>query len=158
MKPEQMAPLLDPEIYKMKPRYLARGTFDQDRVYCLVEKGSRDEVIRIMISTIDFSILSVEGIYESANSKLLTIEANPEHAAQVFVIDEEQRVTLLSDQKDADNNSKVTMLDQIDMSEHDADLHFDLLEQRPWSSVVINSRVMTIRDMNYSLHSTLTWK
>lgn len=53
MKPDQMAPLLDPEIYKMKQRYLARGTFDQDRVYGLVEKGSRDEVIRIMISTAD---------------------------------------------------------------------------------------------------------
>lgn len=44
------------------------------------------------------------------------------------------------------------------MSEHELDFPFDLLEQRPWTSVVINSRVMTIKDTNYSLQSSLTWR
>ena len=44
------------------------------------------------------------------------------------------------------------------MSEHELDLYFDWLEQRHWSSVVINSRVLTLRDMHYSLNSSLTWK
>ena len=75
-----MSPVFDPETHKMKPRFCVRGAFDKDRIYCIAEKGTRDEVVRIMVSN-DHDVLHLEGIYESANSKILTIEPDAEHFA-----------------------------------------------------------------------------
>ena len=44
------------------------------------------------------------------------------------------------------------------MSEHDLEDKVEYLEHRTWRSVIINQRVMTIRDHFYCLNSNMTWK
>lgn len=61
---------------------------------------------------------SVETVFESSNSKLLVLEPDPENGTQLFVVDEELRVTILQDNRDKEG-SKVTVIDEIDMSDHD---------------------------------------
>lgn len=77
---------LDADTYKMKQRYMIHRPFDKDQIYCLAEKGTRDEVLRIRF---DGDIAQVEAIYESSNAKLLALEPDPEDGARLFIIDEE---------------------------------------------------------------------
>ena len=79
-------PVLDPEVYKMMPRYAVRRPFDKDQIYCLAEKGTRYEVLRIRFES---DGTHVEPIYESTNAKLLALEPDPEHINRLFIVDEE---------------------------------------------------------------------
>ena len=49
-------------------------------------------------------------------------------------------------------------MDQIDMSAHDIADKIEYMEHRSWRSIIINSRVMVIRDHFYCLRTDLTWK
>ena len=103
---------------------LVRRNFDHGHVYCLVSKGTRDEIIKIGIDTERPSKpLRTASIFESRNSRLLIMEPDAENSRNLFVIDEEQRVITLLDKavsfsESTVNESKAHTLSVEDMSRH----------------------------------------
>ena len=82
----------------MKQRPLVRRRKDSSHVYCLVQKGTRDEIVKIGINTESPSDpLRIATIYESPNSRLVILEADPESAKHLFLLDEEQRIIKIKD-------------------------------------------------------------
>ena len=82
----------------MKQRFIVRRNFDNSHVYCLVSKGTRDEILKIGIDTGSPSgALRIASIFESRNSRLIVLEPDAETEKRLFVLDEEQRVISLED-------------------------------------------------------------
>ena len=50
------------------------------------------------------------------------------------------------------------VVDTIDLSEHELENAIKFLHDKPWKSIVINQRVLTIDSESFSLHSGLHWK
>ena len=106
-KAGQSSPVLDPESHEMKKRFIVRKPFDTSQVYCLASRGTRDEVLRIKLDADHPEGFKCETVYESSNAKILALEPDPENCSQIFVLDEEHRVTLLRDKNENDLTSKV---------------------------------------------------
>ncbi len=62
----------------MIPRLAVRGIFDDSKIYCIAESGMKERVVRIELESSDR--LNVHDIYESSNSRIITIEPDPESA------------------------------------------------------------------------------
>ena len=55
-----------------------------------MQKGTRDEIVKIEIDVeYPSSPLRITSIYESANSRLIMLEVDPESARNLFMLDEE---------------------------------------------------------------------
>ena len=77
--PDRASRILDPEVRRMKSRFTVRGIEDTGHIYCLCQKGMRDEVVGIEINSEDATDkLKVESIFESPNSKLINLAVDPE--------------------------------------------------------------------------------
>ena len=97
-KSEGISEILETDGRVMKQRPLVRRSKDNGHVYCLVQKGTRDEIVKIGINTESPSEpIRIAAIYESSNSRLVILEADPESAKNLFVLDEEQRVIKVVD-------------------------------------------------------------
>ena len=81
---KQIVPVLDSDSLTMKTNYLVRRSQDKSQVYCLAERGTRDEVIRLKLHSDD--VVRVETIFESSNAHLLAIEADPEDSSRLFLV------------------------------------------------------------------------
>ena len=97
-KSEGIVEILEAEGRVMKRRALVRRSKDSGHVYCLVQKGTRDEIVKIGINTESPSDpLRIATIYESPNARLVILEADPESAKHLFLLDEEQRIIKIKD-------------------------------------------------------------
>ena len=60
----------------MKQRFAVRRPFDKDQIFCLVEKESNDQIVCLKL---DEDGLEIEHIFESPNTKIIALEADPEN-------------------------------------------------------------------------------
>ena len=82
----------------MKQSLIVRRNKDISHIYCLVQKGTRDEIVKIGIDTDSPSDpLRIMSIFESRSSRLLALEPDPDSNKNLFVLDEEQRIIMLED-------------------------------------------------------------
>ena len=119
-KSEGIVEILEAEGRVMKRRPLVRRSKDSGHVYCLVQKGTRDEIVKIGINTESPSDpLRIASIYESPNSRLVILESDSESAKNLFILDEEQRIIKLKEsakdfgEKSA-NDSKAKVISSVD--------------------------------------------
>ena len=94
-----------------------------------------------------------EGIFESANVKLLSIEADPEHSKRLFVFTDNQQILKLSDT----GTGKASLLQQIDLSMHEIEDEVALIAKSPYTSCVMSDRITVIDSVNFSNKSTFKW-
>lgn len=128
---------------------------DTGHLYCLVQKGTRDEVLKIGINLDDATEkLNVVSIFESPNSKLLTLVADPESKKHLFILTDDELVIKIEDP----GNGKANTIFSFDMSVHELEDEVELIEKMPWCSVVVSDRVLVIDDYNFSLRSSFFWQ
>ena len=73
---QEVQPVLDLNT-KMNKRYAVRRPFDLKQIYCLVEQGPSDHIIRLELGKQGEGI-NCENIYSSIKVKFLALEPNPE--------------------------------------------------------------------------------
>ena len=148
--------VLDNSNRVMKKRLLVRRNKDISHIYCLVAKGTRDEIVKIGIDTASPSDpLRIMTIFASRNSRLLVLEPDPDNRKHLFVLDEEQRIILLEDKASSfseatENDSKAELLSTVDMSKHQLEDEIISLEQIPFASAIITSRMLIILNKTMS--------
>ena len=86
--PNRLTRLLDPEVRKMKKRLMVRRLRDTAQLYCLTQKGQRDEIIRIGINA-ESEKLEIESIFDSPNAKLICLEADLEDENYLFLLSDD---------------------------------------------------------------------
>lgn len=134
----------------MKQRFLVRKQQDKSHIYCLTQKGSRDEIVKIGINEESpHEPLQVTSIYESPNSRLLILEHDPENTKYLFVLDEELRIIKIEDAeersgKNSEKESKAKVISTVDLSQHQLVEELLIVEQTPFVSGLITSRMLKI--------------
>ena len=55
----------------MKQKYLIRRSHDKGQLYCMAERGTRDEIVCLKLTS--DGVIKVEPIFESSTSHLLAL-------------------------------------------------------------------------------------
>ena len=89
----------------------------------------------------------ISSIYESPNSKLVVLEADPESNKHLFIIDEEQRIVTIEDGAKISGdksayNIKANVEKVVDMTMHTLEEEIVSLEKKPFTSVAITNRIL----------------
>ena len=153
--PEGASTLLEKESMKMKQRLVVRRLKDKSHIYCLVQKGSRDQVLRISQIDEDHNDHpALESVFESSQAKMIVLEADPKSDLCLFVITDQQQILKLVDS----GAGKGQAIQQIDMSHHSLADELEELGNLPWQSWVISDRILVIDEFNFSMNSSFFWQ
>ena len=93
-------------------------------------------------------------IYESLSARIIAIETDPNNSESIFVIDDEQRIMIIIDK----GEGKAIIKETIDMSIHSFEDELILLDQRPFKTISLCSRVLTYQNYYFSLKTKIFWK
>lgn len=140
---------------KVLPLHIVRRLNDMSDVFCARENESKHEIVRIGLHSDAVSrSVKVQSYFEINSAHISYLEFSAQNAKNLLVLDDEQNIHSLFENAEGKGSLDWT----VDMANHDLKDEIVMLQQKPWSSLAICERAISILDFSFSLGTKFFWK
>ena len=149
----KMEKLFEDDV-KVVPLHAIRKLRDTDQICVATSSTMKSAVVKLKLNAEDPDNLAVTEVFESGSSKIVLLEHDPTNFNNIMIADDEQMFYKITER--SDEKSEITL--KVNMAHHSLDDELEALDEKEWSKVPINDRVVTLVEYSFSLQSKVFWR